>query len=140
MRIAIVGSREFAPLEAVRTYVAALPQGTVIVTGGWPSNAGGYRVVEATRGVDREAYVQAERAGLVTVLVAGSRTRQEHLAGLQRNPVIVDLADIVVAFWDLRSSGTAATLRHALDAGKQVAVIGPQGPVPHWRQFMPARE
>lgn len=136
MRIAIIGSRDFAPLEAVRGYVAALPAGTVVVTGGWPSNAGGYRVVEATRGVDREAYVQAERTGLVTVLVAGSKTRHEHLAGLQRNPTIIDLSDAVAAFWDLRSSGTAATLRYALEQGRHVVVFGPQGPVPHWRQFM----
>ena len=137
MRIAIVGSREFSPLEAVRTYVAALPAGSVVVTGAWPSNAGGYRVLEPTRGVDREAYVHAERAGLVTVAVAGSKSRHEHLAGLQRNPVVVDIAEVVVAFWALRSSGTAATLRYALEQGKPVTVFGPQGHVPHWRQFMP---
>lgn len=139
MRLAIIGSRTFAPLEAVRGYVDTLPLDTILVTGGWPSLAGGYRVVEATAGVDREAYVAAERHGLVTVLVSGSKSKREHLAGLQRNPVIVDLAEAVVAFWDLRSTGTAHGLHHALATNKGVLVIGPQGPVSHWRQFLPAR-
>jgi hypothetical protein len=139
VRLAIIGSRTFAPLEAVRSYVDSLPLDTIVVTGAWPSNAGGYHVVEATAGVDREAYRAAEKHGLVTVLVSGSKSKRGDLAGVQRNPTIIDLSDAVVAFWDLRSHGTAYGLHHALATNKGVLVIGPQGPVPHWRQLLPAK-
>jgi hypothetical protein len=139
VRLAIIGSRTYANSEAVRGYVDTLPPDTVVVTGGWPSLAGGYHVVEATSGVDRIAWKAAERRGLVTVLVAGSKTKHAHLAGLQRNPVIVDIAEACVAFWDLRSSGTGGTLRGFAHANKGVIVIDEAGQVvPHWRQLLPS--
>ena len=140
MKLAIIGSRKYTNRAAVQSYVQSLPKDTIIVTGGWPSLAGGYRVVEATSGVDREAYVAAEAAGLVTVLVAGSKTKHAHLAGLQRNPVIVEIAEAVCAFWDLQSTGTGGTLRQFHEANKGVLVINEQGQsVPHWRQLLPAK-
>jgi hypothetical protein len=93
-------------MELVGEYVRGLPKDTIIVTGAWPSLAGGYRVVEATSGVDREAYAAAEAAGLITVLVSGSKTKHGNLAGVQRNPTTVAISEAVTAFWDLRSTGT----------------------------------
>jgi hypothetical protein len=48
-------------------------------------------------------------------------------AGPTRNTHIVDTADYVVAFWDLRSRGTADSIRKALYAGKLRRVYGPDG-------------
>lgn len=139
MKLAIIGSRKYPRRDIVEGYVAALPAGTVVVTGGWPSLAGSYNVVEATAGVDRIAYITAERAGFVTVLVAGSKTKHDHLAGVQRNPVIVEVADACAAFWDLRSPGTGRTLRLFAHANKGVVVFDENGQaVPHWRQLLPA--
>lgn len=140
MRLAVIGSRRYPLTERVREYVFSLPADTVVVTGGWPVLSGAYDVVEATAGVDREAYLAAEQHGLVTVLVSGSKTVHKHRAGLQRNPITVALAEAVVAFWDLQSSGTANTLALALDAKKPTMCVGPDGyQVPHFAQLLPRR-
>jgi hypothetical protein len=131
VKLAIVGSRDYRNRGAVRAYVQQLPADTVVVTGGWPSHAGGYKVVEATAGVDREAYLAAEAAGLTTVLVAGSKTKHGRMAGKVRNPTVVELCDALVAFWTLASAGTANTLALALAAGKPMRVVGPEGTEVH---------
>ena len=137
MYVGIIGSRSYPHKTAVEDYIGALASDTVIVTGAWPSRGGGYHVVEATSGVDRRAYRAAERTGLVTVLVSGSKTKHGHRAGLQRNPVTMALSAAIVAFWDLRSSGTAHTLKLALAASKGILVIGPDGAaVANWQQYL----
>lgn len=130
MRLAVIGSRGYPLRQLVREYVEALPPETVLVTGGWPQRPGGYHVVEATAGVDREAYQAAESAGLVTVLVAGSRAKWGRHAGVHRNPTIVELAEALVAFWDMRSPGTRGTLGMAFEAPHlqgRIRVFGPDG-------------
>lgn len=139
-RIAIIGSRTYRNVAAIQSYIESLPQSTIVITGAWPSRAGSYYVVEATQGVDREAYIAAEKCGLVTVLVSGSKTKRDNLAGLQRNPIVVELAEAAVAFWDMKSPGTGGTLRLFRDANKGVLVINDKGEsVPHWQQFLPTR-
>lgn len=127
MKIGIIGSRKYPNLDLVKEYIATLPKDTIIVTGGWPSLAGGYRVVEATAGVDRTAYIAAEAHGLVTVLVTGSKTKHKHMAGVQRNPFIVELSDSIVAFWDMKSRGSARTIAACWAAQKIALCIGPEG-------------
>lgn len=48
-------------------------------------------------------------------------------AGLKRNQELVDLADDVVAFWDLESGGTWDTIRKAAKAEKDLLIFGPSG-------------
>jgi hypothetical protein len=129
MKLGIIGSRDWpvARERHISDYIQSLPKDTIIVTGGWPTFAGGYWVVEATKGVDRIAWTAAERVGLVTCLVAGSKTVKKNLAGIQRNPAIVTLSDALAAFWDGESRGTARTLTAAMQAGKQPLVIGLDG-------------
>ena len=127
MKIGIIGSRGYPNLDLVKSYVASLPKDTIVVTGGWPSLAGGYRVVEATTGVDRTAYIAAEANGLVTVLVSGSKTKHKHMAGVQRNPFIIEFSDSIVAFWDLKSRGSARTIAACWAAQKIALVIDPKG-------------
>jgi predicted Rossmann fold nucleotide-binding protein DprA/Smf involved in DNA uptake len=113
-RVAIVGSRNYAREDAVRSYVAALPAGTIVISGG-------------ARGVDTWAEDAAESCGLIRILVlAAWMTRigtRDYRAGKARNPIIVELAERVVAFWDGRSPGTAHTIETARKAGKPVEVI-----------------
>lgn len=136
MRLAIVGSRTF-PDHVVEDYVKTLPLDTVVVTGGWRAYQGAR--IEPTAGVDRAAWRAAEKHGLVTVLCVGSKTKHGNGAGLQRNPVIVDLSDWVVAFWDLKSPGTRNTLSYAQSKGKQVFVVGPEGTrVDGWARYLRA--
>lgn len=110
MRIAIVGSRDYANLAAVRRYVLSLPKDTIIISGG-------------ARGVDREAELAAYEAGLqVEIFFADWKTHGKD-AGFIRNHEIVKSADRIVAFWDGRSRGTAHTIGLAKIASKPFEVI-----------------
>ncbi len=47
----------------------------------------------------------------------------DNTAGIRRNRDIVRDADVVIAFWDHQSSGTASTIQFAQKAGKKVHII-----------------
>ena len=108
-RVAIVGSRDFADLDAVRACVAELPPGTIVVSGG-------------SRGVERVAEEAAAARGL-----AVERVRpQANMSGPERyairNALIVAAAERMIAFWDGVSTGTADAIARAQAAGKAVDV------------------
>lgn len=111
MRYGIVGSRHFADLERVETFVAGLPAGSGVVTGG-------------ASGVDAAATRAARARGLPVTVVAPSfeESRDPGVAGA-RNQRLVDQCEVVVAFWDGGSGGTRMTLERALDAGKEIHVF-----------------
>jgi predicted Rossmann fold nucleotide-binding protein DprA/Smf involved in DNA uptake len=103
MKIAIVGSRKFSNLIAVWRYVAMLPPGTVIVSGG-------------ARGVDSVGENSAKEAGLPRPQIfEPDWNKYGKGAGYRRNHDIIKAADIVVAFWDAISSGTL----HSINLAKQ---------------------
>jgi predicted Rossmann fold nucleotide-binding protein DprA/Smf involved in DNA uptake len=110
MRIAIVGSREYAKLDAVRKFVAELPADTVIVSGG-------------ARGVDSAAEQAARARGLEVKIFPALWGQYGKRAGFLRNRQIVEASDKVVAFWDGLSAGTLSTIQLATDAKKPVEVI-----------------
>lgn len=118
MKVAIVGSRGWEDYDAIWEYVLALPEGTVVISGGAP-------------GVDEAALRYAQVWGFVTANVRPAwKDRNGHYngrAGFSRNKVIVQLADRVVAFWDGRSRGTADTIRWAKKLGKPLEVIRATG-------------
>ncbi len=93
----------------MRAFVRELPQDTVIVSGG-------------ARGVDRTAVEEAERCHLLTDVHYAEWQRLGHRAGFERNKLIVEEADEVVAFWDGASHGTLHTIKLARAAGKPVTV------------------
>jgi hypothetical protein len=128
-RIGIVGSRLAVPDDArgeernwyvariaeverqIDEFVASLPDGDVVVSGGAP-------------------YVDtfAERAALRRFGPEGvsiHRADWEQFgkrAGFLRNPIIVDDSDKIHAWWDGRSRGTAHTIGLARKAGKPVTI------------------
>lgn len=109
-RIAIVGSRGYLDLEAVRRYIRGLPKDATIVSGGAP-------------GVDRTAEREARRLGLRLVVYQAEWDRLGRGAGIVRNGTIVENCDRVVAFWDGVSRGTENTITRARRAGKPVEVM-----------------
>lgn len=120
-RIAVVGSREYPNASAVRSFVRALPEHTVVVSGG-------------ARGVDTWAAEIAKARGLPEPLVFPAKWRDDKGnvdkgAGFKRNDLIVENCDGVIAFWDGWSRGTRDTVMKALRAGKPVWVFGPSGGV-----------
>lgn len=117
-RVAVVGSREYPNIGLVRTFVRRLAErdpGATVVSG----NA---------RGVDRAAEAAARYAGLKVVSLKADWDRYgKKMAGFIRNGQIVDACDVVAAFWDGSSNGTADTIGKAKVAGKPVSVWGPDG-------------
>lgn len=109
MRIAIVGSRDYKDLEAVRQYVRSLPDDTVVISGG-------------ARGVDRVAAAAARLRGLAVIEFLADWNGVGRGAGMVRNRDIVAAADKVVVFWDGVSRGTKHTVGLAQRAGKAVEI------------------
>ncbi len=100
-RVAVVGSRLFADLDRVKSFVATLPQGVVLVTGD-------------ARGVDRTALTTARARCLRFVEHRADWDRDGRFAaGRIRNQRIVDTCDHLVAFWDGASNGTHDTITRA---------------------------
>lgn len=117
-RIAIVGSRAYPRPSVVETFVAGLPAGAVVVSGGAP-------------GVDSIAEHAARQRGLKVMVFRADWERLGRKAGPLRNAEIVARADRVAAFWDGRSRGTLNTIVQAVRAGKPVEVFDREGsPVP----------
>jgi hypothetical protein len=123
--IGFIGSRDYEHCRLVQEHVHKLAASDVVVTGAWWTE-GPDAMLDPTRGVDRAAAMAAREHGLVTVLVAGS-PRQGAMAGVQRNPTIIDLSDHVVAYWTGLSKGTSRGIKLALAAGKLRRLYGPNG-------------
>lgn len=108
-RVAIVGSRDFANLALVNLVVSRLAEGCTVVSGG-------------ARGVDKAAAVAAKRRGLQVLEFIPDWDRDGKAAGFLRNSLIVGNCDVLIAFWDGKSRGTADAIRKAQAAGKPVDV------------------
>lgn len=114
-RIAIVGSRSRTDQQAVVAFVASLPTGVTVVSGGchgvdtWAAEAA------RARGLD----VMEHRPDATGVRSRGEAVRRYH----ERNARVVADADMVVAFVAVdRKGGTENTIRHAIRAGKPVEI------------------
>ncbi|MCC6649047.1 MAG: hypothetical protein IT374_26200 [Polyangiaceae bacterium] len=119
--IAIVGSRLYPDLAAVRAFVRDLPDGTVVVTGTRPPPSD----VRPPRGVDETACAAASERGLAVVIYAADWLRHGRAAGPIRNRSIAEHCDRMVAFWDGASRGTGDAIRCAESLGKPVEIRRP---------------
>lgn len=113
-RLAIVGSRNFANLDLVRSFVCRLRPTTTVVSGG-------------ARGVDTVAVEAAQARHLQTHVLPADWDRFGKSAGYKRNAQIVHSVAGLVAFWDGESRGT----KHAIDLATRcklwVRVYRPDG-------------
>lgn len=109
MKIAIVGSRNWNDFQAINHFIASLPHDTLIVSGG-------------ARGVDSIAEACAVHHGLDVLVFEADWNQYGKSAGMIRNADIVKASDIVVAFWDGVSKGTANTIERASNAKKPVYI------------------
>lgn len=111
--LAIVGSRDFPDVDAIRDFINALRPTTTVLSGG-------------ARGVDMLAVNAAKARGLAVEVIPADWDTLGRAAGPARNTLIVERADYVVAFWDGQSRGTADTIAKAREAGKLFRVIYPR--------------
>ena len=124
-----LGSRSYPHPSLVRPLIARLHAWSArtgrpltIVSGTEPGACGG-----APPGVDELAIAEARRLGLATRVHPADWKALGRRAGPLRNTAIVADADYLVAFWDLRSRGTADAIDKALGVGKVGKVYGPGG-------------
>lgn len=114
MRVAVIGSREIGSFDT-DDLIKHIPLNTTeLVSGG-------------AAGIDAMAEEAAHRLGLPITVFRPDYETNGRLAPLIRNSRIVDYADLVLAFWDGRSRGTAYTLRVCVEHGKPFRIISVPG-------------
>jgi len=113
MRVIVCGSRKWSNAAAVYGRITELPSDTTIIEG----NASG---------ADRLAAQAARALGMSWESYSPAWIIHGRRAGVIRNQQMLDLgADLVLAFWDGRSRGTADMIRRAKAAGVPVEVHTP---------------
>lgn len=100
--------------------------GRAIVAGFMAQLVGDVTVVSGgAAGPDTWAIEIAKEMGFQTVEIRPNWKKYGQGAGFKRNTELVDLADDVIAFWDLESNGTFDTIKKAAKAEKDLIVFGP---------------
>jgi hypothetical protein len=115
--LGVVGSRDYPDLERVDNLIKLLNPDTCVVSGG-------------ARGVDVRAEKVAYERNLMVAEVRArmpdNPSRGEAARRLfARNTVVVRGSELVIAFWDGSSHGTADTIRKALDYHGLCVVVLP---------------
>lgn len=105
--LAVIGSRICPPID-ISTYLTFTPD--TIVSGG-------------AKGADTYAREFARRKGLKLIEFFPNYEKYGRCAPLERNKLIVDECDCVLAFWDGKSKGTKCTLDYAKEMGKPVTIV-----------------
>jgi len=107
-KIAVIGSRHFLDYDKLeRVLQPWLP--AHIISGG-------------AKGADTLAKQLAQEHELPITVIKPDWKKYGRGAGPIRNRAIVDMADLVIAFWDGKSRGTASALSYARTKGKTVII------------------
>lgn len=110
MRVAIIGSREIGNFTAAHMLPHIPHEAHELVSGG-------------AMGIDALAEQAAKQLRLPIKIFYPDYDANGRLAPLIRNSQIVDYADLVLAFWDNHSRGTAHTLNRCIETGKPFRII-----------------
>ena len=113
MKLAIVGSRDFDDyykLCSFADYLITSPRMTTVISGG-------------ARGADSLAKRFASDEIIEYLEFLPDWDKLGKKAGFVRNHKIVDTCDIVLAFWDGKSKGTAHTIELAKKAKKPTFIV-----------------
>jgi YspA, cpYpsA-related SLOG family len=118
MRVIVTGSRGWTDRGRITDRLALLnPEGCVIVVGYDPER-------DRPRGVDRIAYQEAQKLGLLVEPHPANWDLHGKAAGFIRNEDMAALgADLCIAFWDGRSTGTYDMMTRAKSRGITVEVV-----------------
>ena len=110
MRIAVCGGRSFTDFD-VFSHVLDAFKFDEIISGG-------------AKGADSMAERYAIECGIeLTVCLAEWDKFPGNSAAYERNKMMVDMADSVIAFWDGKSKGTRMTMQLCWKAGKPLSII-----------------
>lgn len=116
INIAIVGSRNFnnkTILEKVLTEVISIE--------GLPNNI----ISGGAKGADTLGYNWAKENNINTIIFTPKykdfpKKVRKWMAPKERNTTIVENSDIVIAFWDMSSTGTKDTINKSVENGKKI--------------------
>ncbi len=107
MKVAVVGSRTFNDYELLKETLAHVYI-TEIISGG-------------DLGADHLAEQYAKEKNIPLSIVPHSENKGPH--DRRRAYAIIDLARIIIAFWDGKSQGTCDLIRYAQKAGKPIKIV-----------------
>lgn len=112
MKVAVIGSRNIVDFDtAYRLMCENIPKNcSEIVSGG-------------AAGADTLAEKYAKEHGLHLTVFLPEYEKYGKAATLIRNTKIVEYADIVYAFWDMKSLGTTKSLDKCIKTGKPFKII-----------------
>lgn len=113
MKLAIVGSRDFTDYETMCSFIEKkfdLAEIDTIVSGG-------------AKGADALAEKYARDNHLKLIVKPAEWNKYGRAAGPERNKLIVEEADAIVAFPTASSKGTRSTIKLAEDVGKRLEVL-----------------
>ena len=123
MKVAVIGSRTFKDLDLLSRVLDKLPDYIpnyskidLIISGG-------------ATGADKLAEQYSLTNKIPAKIFLPDYIRFGRGAPLKRNIQIVELADVIVAFWNGESTGTAHAIKEGLSRDKLVVVVDPDGNV-----------
>ena len=124
MRVLVCGSRHWQDRDPIIDRLADLPGTSTIVVGYDPEH-------DRPQGVDRIAYQEAQKLGLLVEPHPALWEKYGKSAGFRRNTEMVDLgADLCIAFWDGKSNGTKDTMTKAEEVNIPVEIVWKEGYTP----------
>lgn len=107
MKVAIIGSRTLTNVDLEKY----LPKNiSLIISGG-------------AKGIDTLAEIYADKHNIPKLILLPEYKKYGRNAPLKRNYLIVELADLVIAFWDGKSAGTQHSINYACTAGATIKVF-----------------
>jgi hypothetical protein len=109
MKIAVVGSRGFNDWQLFKSVMQEYKP-TEIISGG-------------ARGADSMAALWAKENKIPLKEIRPDYARYGRAAPIRRNDLIVDAAELVVAFWDGKSRGTKHVIDYTEKTGKYLKII-----------------
>lgn len=107
MKLAIIGSRTCPPIE-IEAHLKSIPD--TIVSGG-------------AAGADTYAREFAKKHGLKLIEYFPNYKKYGKVAPLERNKLIVEECDCLIAFWDGKSRGTKYTIDYANEKDKPIKIV-----------------
>ena len=109
MKTAVIGSRNFGDYEMLKKALGERDI-TQIISGG-------------AKGADTLAKRYAKENDIPLLEFLPEYNKYGRSAPLKRNVLIIDASEVVIAFWDGQSTGTAHSITQARRVGKEVIII-----------------
>ena len=128
MKIAIVGSRNFDDYNLLKSILKTYQQeATLIISGGAKgadqlAEQWSLEFLNELPAVIRPDWKDISHTDAI-IKEDGKGNKYDALAGLRRNKLIAQQADLIIAFWDGQSKGTKQIILYGQQIGKNVEII-----------------